>query len=61
MKKKIGDLTVNELLNYLKKKCRKIKCDKCPFYNAMCGNFEYNLRYFVEDVGENTLIEVEDE
>lgn len=61
MKKKIGDFTINELLNYLKKNCRKMSCRDCPFYDALCGSFEYILKNFVEDVGEDTLIEVEDE
>jgi hypothetical protein len=61
MKKKIGDFTINELLNYFKKKCRKISCGDCPFHDALCGEFEYSSKNIIEDVGENTLIEVEDE
>ena len=33
----------------------------CPFEEALCGSLETILSDFKEDVGENTLIEVEDE
>lgn len=61
MKKKIGDLTINELLIFLKETCKKAHCGDCPFQHALCGEFEYSLKNLIEDVGENTLIEVEDE
>lgn len=61
MKKKVGDLTINELINYLKNNCKEKDCCMCPFEEALCGSLETILSDFVEDVGENTLIEVEDE
>lgn len=61
MNKKVGDLTINELLEYFKKKCRKISCGDCYFQNSLCGETEYNLKNIIEDVGKDTLIEVEDE
>jgi hypothetical protein len=61
MKKKIGDLTINELLYYFKKKCRKISCGDCPFACIGCMGTEDLLSELIDDVGKNTLIEVEDE
>ena len=61
MKKKTCDLTIKELRNYFLNKCKEIDCDTCPFFAATCGSLEGELEDFLEDVGENTLIEVEDE
>lgn len=57
MKKTIGNLTINELLDYLKKKCRKINCDACPFRYEDCASFKITLTNLIEDIGENTLFE----
>lgn len=62
MKKKIGDLTINEILNYFKDKCIEFEyCVGCPFAGTICASIETKLLDFIEEVGENTLIEVEDE
>ena len=62
MKMKIGNLTINELLYYFENKCIEIDlCKGCPFVNTSCGSLETKLSDFIEEVGENTLIEVEDE
>lgn len=51
MKKKIGDLSVRELKELEKEKCRTNTCHVCPFKNCCIGN----------SVDLDQEIEVEDE
>ena len=51
MKKKIGDLTLNELKEIQVKECDKYQCIRCPFN-------EYCIR---SDVDLNKEIEVEED
>lgn len=60
MKKKIGDLTLNEIVKQIKTCCEKEKgCDNCPLYVLDdCDCIETKCKLIFSDL--NKEIEVED-
>ena len=49
MKKKIKDLTINDLMNECDDNCR---CETCPFSDVLCGEKRFSL---ITDLKEKEL------